>query len=109
MIKNIAVYSATNFIRQGLSFHRHSFLYTNGCRGNSGHPSSSHHQNIFYNIAAPPATAASPPAISQSGDIIAGAAPLVAAVLAELEVAVLVLELELEVEDETAPAHRECQ
>lgn len=48
---------------------------------------------LIYSIAAPPTTAASPPTTAQSGDSIAPAATLVAAVLAELDVAVLVLEL----------------
>lgn len=49
-----------------------------------------------YSIAAPPTMAASPPATAQSGESMAAAAFLVAAVLAELEVAVLVLELVLD-------------
>ena len=50
----------------------------------------------FHSIAAPPTTAARPPATAQSGASMAAAADLVEAVLAELEVAVLVLELVLE-------------
>ena len=45
----------------------------------------------------PPTTAANPPATDQSGDSMAAAA-LVAAVVAELEVAVLVFEVVLDVE-----------